>query len=53
MLFKTKISVIIICVKYFISLFLITMSASLNIVLEIKSDFKLILLTNLLLMKDY
>ena len=52
MLLTTKTNVIIICVKYFISPFLITMFASLNIVSKIKSDNKLILLTDLLLMEN-
>ena len=54
MLFVTKINVIIICVKYFISAFIITIFASLiTFFSEIKSDVKSILLTDLFLMKDY
>ena len=52
MLLMIKINVIVICVKYFIFSFLIAMFTSLNIVSKIKSDNKLILLTDLLLMRD-
>ena len=54
MLFAAKADVIVICVKYFILVFIIIMFASLiTFFSKIKSDVKSILLTNLLLMRDY
>ena len=53
MLFIAKANVIVICVKYFIFAFIITIFALfITFFSEIKNNVKLILLADLLLMKD-
>ena len=48
-----KVNVIMIYVKYFILPFLIMVFASLNIVLKIENNVKLVLLTSLFFIKDF